>query len=134
MALAPDGRTLIVAESFAARLSAFDVASDGSLGERRTFAEVQGHTPDGICLDTEGAVWLASPLSGAFLRVREGGAVLDRIDAGDGRWAVAVALGGADRRVLACVTAATTLETMPQGKSTAYLELADVAFAGAGWP
>ena len=70
MALTPDGRMLILAESFAARLTAFDVASDGTLGLRREWAQIPGHTPDGICLDAEGAVWLGSPLSGAFLRVQ----------------------------------------------------------------
>ena len=134
MALTPDGRMLILAESFAARLTAFDVASDGTLGLRREWAQIPGHTPDGICLDAEGAVWLGSPLSGAFLRVHEGGAVLDRLDVADGRWAVACVLGGADRCVLCCVTAATTLEGMPQGKSEAFIELADVAVAGAGVP
>lgn len=134
MVLTPDRRTLIVAESFAARLSAFTVAADGSLGERREWAQVTGHTPDGICLDAEGAVWLGSPLSGAFLRVREGGEVLDRIPTEDGRWAVACTLGGPDRRVLCCLTAATTLEGMPQGKSAAFVELADVEVPGAGLP
>lgn len=134
MVLSPDGRTLIVAESFAARLTAFDVSDDGSLDARREWARVTGHTPDGICLDAEGAVWLGSPLSGVFLRVREGGDILDRIDVAEGRWAVACVLGGPGRMTLCCITAATTLEGMPQGKSEAFIELADVAIAGAGLP
>ena len=130
MALTPDGRTLIVAESFAARLSAFPVARDGSLGERRDWATVTGHTPDGICLDATGAVWLGSPLSASFLRVKEGGEVLDRIVTTDGRWAVACALAGADRRSLCCITAATTLEAMPQGKSAGFVEVTQVPVGG----
>jgi sugar lactone lactonase YvrE len=57
--ITPDGRTLIVAETFAHRLSAFDVAADGALSNRRVFAQVDGCFPDGICLDAEGAVWVA---------------------------------------------------------------------------
>lgn len=127
MALTPDGRTLVVAESFAARLSAFDVAPDGSLGPRRDWAVVTGHTPDGICLDSTGAAWLGSPLSGEFLRVRQGGEVLERVRAGEGRWAVACAIGGTDQRTLYLLTATTTLEGMPQGQSTATVEAMEAA-------
>ena len=74
--LTPDGRTLIVAESFAARLTAFDVAADGTLSRRRIWAALEGAVPDGICLDAEGAIWVASPLSKEVLRVREGGEVV----------------------------------------------------------
>jgi len=134
MALSGDGRTLILAESFAERLTAFDVASDGSLSNRREWAAVPGHTPDGICLDAEGAVWAASPLSGAFLRVREGGEILDRIDTTDKRWAVACVLGGPRRQTLYCVTAATTLEGMPRGESQAFIETVEAPAPGAGLP
>jgi len=134
MAITPDGRTLIVAESFANRLSAFDIQPDGSLNNQRIWAETPGHTPDGICLDADGCVWAGSPLSGTFLRVREGGEIVQTIKTTDERWAVACVFAGADRRTLCCVTAATTLETMPQGKSTAYIETADVGTSGAGRP
>jgi len=96
--ITPDGRTLIVAETFAARLSAFDIADDGSLSNRRIWAEIEKTSPDGICLDAEGAVWLASPTSREVIRVREGGEVTQRI-ATPGQ-AVACMLGGADRRTL----------------------------------
>lgn len=131
MAILPDGNTFIVAESFANRLTAFDLADDGSLSNRRIWAELGDHTPDGICADSEGAVWAASPLTGAFVRVREGGEIVDQIDTVDGRWAVACAFVGDDLRTLACITAATTLEDMPQGKSKAFVELADLSVAGA---
>lgn len=126
LVLTPDGGTLLVAEGFAGRVTAFEVATDGSLGARRDWAPLWGHTPDGLCLDDSGAVWVGSPLTGAFLRVGEGGVVLDRIDTADGRWAVACALGGDERRTLCCTTATTTLEGRPLGRSTAYLEFAEV--------
>jgi sugar lactone lactonase YvrE len=133
-ALTPDGRTLILAESFANRLTAFDVAADGSLSSRRLWAALGDHTPDGIALDAGGAVWAASPMTGAFIRVREGGEVLGQIDAGEGRWAVACALGGPDRRTLYCAVAETTLETMPQGKSKGFIRTIEVQTEGAGLP
>src|SRR5690606_16296889 len=85
--LTEDGSTLIVAESGAARLTAFAVSPDGSLSDRRTYAElvpakegVAFAPPDGICLDAEGAVWVADPIGARVFRVREGGEVTDSID------------------------------------------------------
>lgn len=102
--LTPDGRTLIVAESYGQCLTAFDVAADGSLSGRRVWAQLEGKGvgPDGICLDAEGAVWLASPVSREVLRVREGGEVTHRIATPD--QAVACALGGPDLRTLFVLT------------------------------
>jgi sugar lactone lactonase YvrE len=91
--LTPDGATLIVAETYAQRVVAFIRAPDGTLGERRTFADTPGRYPDGICLDDAGAVWVASPYSHEFVRVRDGGEVLDRVEMAGG---VACALGGPD--------------------------------------
>ena len=103
MALTPDGCTLIVAESYGQRLTAFDVAEDGSLQRRRVWAQFGGRTgPDGICLDADGAVWIASPVSREVLRVREGGEVTDRIATTD--QAIACALGGADGCTLYVLT------------------------------
>jgi sugar lactone lactonase YvrE len=100
MVVTPDGKTLIVAETNAFRLTAFDVASDGALSNRRVFAHLpDGVQPDGICLDAEGAVWLANPAGNpAVLRVREGGEVTDTI-ALEGH-AYAVMLGGPEQRHL----------------------------------
>lgn len=91
---APDGKTLIVAETNAFRLTAFDVAVDGSLSNRRVYAALpEGVQPDGICLDAEGAVWIANPAgNSAVLRVREAGEVTDRITLET--HAYAVMLGG----------------------------------------
>src|SRR4051794_8670101 len=83
-----DGRTLIVGESAGTRLTAFDVADDGTLSNRRVWAQIEGGaTPDGICLDDEGAVWLASPFTNDVIRVREGGEVLGRVPVGRGAYA-----------------------------------------------
>lgn len=102
--LTPDGRTLIVAESYGQRLTAFDVAADGTLANRRIWAQLAGKGvgPDGICLDAQGAIWLASPVSREVLRVKEGGEVVERIPT-DGQ-AVACMLGGDDRRTLFVLT------------------------------
>ena len=97
-----DGATLIVAESAANRLSAFQIGFDGSLSGRRVFAELGSVVPDGICLDAEGAVWVADPMAGEVVRVAEGGETLDRRSTGDG--AFACALGGHDGCTLfACI-------------------------------
>jgi sugar lactone lactonase YvrE len=97
MVVTPDNRTLIVAESMAGKLTAFDIAADGSLSNRQTWAEGVG--ADGICLDAEGAVWAQSgPMDTACVRVRQGGQVLDRVDLD--RSPFACMLGGPDGRTL----------------------------------
>lgn len=130
--LTPDGRTLIVAESFAARLTAFDVAPDGTLSRRRTWAALQGAVPDGICLDVEEAIWVASPLSKEVLRVREGGDVLERI--ATATQAIACTLGGADRRTLFVLTAQSFHRDECRAQRTARIEAAEVDVPGAGLP
>ena len=82
MVLTPDSRTMVVAETYGSRLTGFDVAGDGSLTGRRTFARLEGVLPDGICLDAEGAVWVSSARTGEVIRVLDGGAVTDRIPTG----------------------------------------------------
>jgi len=103
MVVTPDGATLIVAESFARRLTAFDVGADGGLSNRRVWAPVTG---DGICIDAEGAVWCSDvgPDDGSVVqRVREGGEVLERIELD--RPCYACMLGGEDGRTLFLVVA-----------------------------
>lgn len=100
--ITPDGRTLIVAESYGARLTGFTIGADGALSERRVWAQLQGAAPDGICLDAQGAVWVASPISREVLRVREGGEVTHRIPT-QGQ-AVACMLGGLQRKTLFVLT------------------------------
>ena len=101
MAITPDGSTLIVAESHANRLSAFDIAPDGELSRRRVWADV-GEAPDGICIDSEGAVWYASVPGRHCARVREGGEVLQTVDADRGCFACM--LGGPDGTTLFVAT------------------------------
>jgi len=80
MAVTPDNQTLIVAESYGSRLTAFDIADDGSLSNRRVWADLDGGVPDGICVDAEGAAWYADVPNKRCVRVREGGEVLQTID------------------------------------------------------
>ncbi len=107
MVISPDNSTLIIAESFAGRLSAFDVAADGSLSNRRTWADGLG--PDGICLDAEGAIWSqagdtrthtgkAEDPEGAVVRVTKGGEITHRVELD--RACFSCALGGRDGRTL----------------------------------
>jgi len=99
-----DGRTLIIAETFASRLTAFDVAADGSLSRRRVYAPLGSLLPDGICLDAEGCVWVTCPGAHQIVRVREGGEIADSIPL-PGRESFACMLGGADGRDLYICTA-----------------------------
>ena len=93
MLVTPDNSTLIVAESYAKRLTAFDIAADGGLSNRRVWADLGDGVPDGICLDAEGAVWYADVPNRRCVRVREGGEVLQTIELDRGCFACA--LGGA---------------------------------------
>jgi sugar lactone lactonase YvrE len=94
----PDNATLIVAESYASKLTAFDITSDGGLTNQRIRADLDGDVPDGICIDADGAVWYGDVPNTRCVRVREGGQVLDTIDLDRGCFACT--LGGADRRTL----------------------------------
>jgi sugar lactone lactonase YvrE len=102
MIIAPDSRTLIISESFAGRLTAFDIDRDGGLSGRRAFAGGLG--PDGICMDVEGVVWVST---GGFsvARVAEGGTVLQRVELAEDRAPFALMPGGPDRRTLFICTA-----------------------------
>ncbi|GAA3543549.1 SMP-30/gluconolactonase/LRE family protein [Kribbella ginsengisoli] len=102
MVITPDGKTLVISESFAGRLTAFDIDADGGLSNRRVFAEGLG--PDGICLDAEGAIWVSTGGS-SVVRVVEGGEVLERIELASERAPFALALGGPDGRTLFVMTA-----------------------------
>lgn len=130
--ITPDGRTLIVAESWAQRLTAFDIESDGSLSNRCVWAEVAESTPDGICLDKENAVWVASPLTGEVLRCCKGGKVTHRVR--PERQAFACMLGGPDRRTLFVCTAGTMNPDEIRAKVSGMIETVQVDVPGAGLP
>lgn len=131
--ITPDAKTLIVGESFAARLTAFDIEADGSLRKRRVWAQLdEGVVPDGMCLDAEGAIWLASPSTGEVLQVREGGKISERIKTETDPFACM--LGGRDRRTLFILTAATHHPKEAKAKASGRIEFVEVDVPGAGLP
>jgi sugar lactone lactonase YvrE len=132
MVITPDGKTLIVGESYAARLTAFDISEDGTLANRRVFAKLAGAVPDGICLDAEGCVWMASPVSNECLRVREGGEIAARVKTES--QSIACMLGGSDRKTLYVLTAETTDPDDSVKKKSARVETVKVDVPGAGLP
>jgi sugar lactone lactonase YvrE len=135
MVVTPDGATLVVAESFARRLTAFDIGADGGLTNRRTWADVTG---DGICLDADGAIWTSEVSTGegsVCLRVAEGGEILDRIELD--RSCYACMLGGDDGRTLFMVLAKwfgpERMEELIAAR-TGRIVTARVDVPHAGWP
>jgi sugar lactone lactonase YvrE len=131
MAIMPDNSTLIVAESYGGVLTAYDIAPDGDLSNRRVWAELDGAAPDGICVDDEGAVWFAEVPGRRCARVREGGEVLQTITSELGCFACM--LGGPDGTTL-FVTAAGWPDAMTPGSRTGQILCAEVSAPHAGWP
>ncbi len=132
MAVTPDNATLIVAESHASRLTAFDIAPDGSLSRRRVWAQMDG-PPDGLCIDETGAVWVADVPNACCWRLAEGGGVLGQVKLDRG--AFACMLGGPDRRTL-FITAARWfgMDRMAEMGGTGQVLSVRAPNAGAGWP
>jgi sugar lactone lactonase YvrE len=131
MVVTPDNATLIVAESYGERLTAFDIAPDGSLSNRRVWADTPGDHPDGICLDAEHAVWYGDVGSSHCVRVREGGKRLQTVALDRGCFACM--LGGTNRRTL-FMTAAAWPDAMSGGTRTGQVLTIEVPVPGAGWP
>jgi sugar lactone lactonase YvrE len=133
MAVTPDNATLIVADSWGRRLTAFDIAADGDLSKGRVWAELGDGAPDGICIDVEGAVWYADVPNRRCVRVREGGEVLDSVQFDRGCFACM--LGGDDGKTL-FVTAAEWrgFEHMFDDARTGQVLTVRAPAAGAGWP
>jgi sugar lactone lactonase YvrE len=133
MAVTADNSTLVVAESFARRLSAFDIAPDGSLSNRRVWADLGSGAPDGICFDAEGAIWYADVPNKRCVRVREGGEVLQSVDVDRGCFACM--LGGDDGRTL-FITAAQWrgFEHMTDGSRSGVVLATRAPAPRAGWP
>ena len=134
MAVTPDNATLIVAESYGNRLTAFDIVADGSLANRRIWAALGGDHPDGICLDVEGAIWYADVAARRCVRVREGGEVLQAVELDRGGFACA--LGGADRRSLFILAAdySDPAALMSGRTRTGQVLVVPAPAAGVGWP
>lgn len=133
MAITPDGRSLVVAETFGRRLSIFDRAADGSLGHRRFFAELPNSSPDGICMDAEGCVWVADVNQHCFVRVRDGGTITHRVETGD-RHAIACQLGGPDGHSLFCLTTGGGMENFGTKHTHSRIEVTQAPAPGAGSP
>ena len=133
MAVTPDNATLIVAESYGRRLTAFDIAADGGLSNRRVWADLGDGVPDGICLDADGAVWCADVPNRRCARVREGGEILQTI-AFD-RGCFACMLGGADKRTLFVLAAEWRgPEKMLSAAKTGRVLTVTAPAPGVGWP
>jgi len=130
--ITPDERTLIVGETWGSRLTAFTIAEDGSLSDRHLWAQLKGAGPDGICLDAEGAIWMASPRSAEVLRVREGGEITHRIPVAT--QALACMLGGPERRTLFILSAPVTTPEEGRAQRRGRIETTEVATPGAGLP
>ena len=139
--ITPDGKTLIVGETYAARLTAFDINQDATLSNRRVWADFtldadEGDIPlpDGMCLDAEGAIWVASPSTAEVIRIREGGVILDRISVETN--AYACMLGGDDLKTLfICTSNASGVD--PESalrEKSGKIETIKVEVAGAGRP
>jgi sugar lactone lactonase YvrE len=131
--ITPDGRTLLVGESWGARISAFDIAADGTLSNHRIWAEIKGATVDGMCLDDDGAIWAACPFTGRCVHVREGGEIVDEVKVTH-PGAFACVLGGPDRRTLFVCTAPTHLPDEARAAHQGRIETVSVPVPGAGIP
>jgi sugar lactone lactonase YvrE len=130
--ITPDGKTLIVGESFGQRLTAFDMVADGALKNRRVWAELGKSVPDGICLDAENAIWVACPTASEVIRVKQGGEVTERIKVETD--AFACMLGGPDGRTLFVATAANSDPEKCRADRTGRIEMTQVEVPRAGLP
>lgn len=128
--ITPDGKTLIVGETFGRKLTAFDIATDGDLSNPRTWADLpDGAVPDGICLDTGGGIWSASPTSNECIRQVEGGEITHRIPLERG--AFACMIGDGDLYVL---TSSSSVPAECMTRRDARVEVYEAPYPAAGWP
>jgi sugar lactone lactonase YvrE len=130
--ITPDGKTLIIGETLGAALTAFDIAADGTLSNRRVWASTAPRVPDGIALDAAGAIWIANPIAPECVRIAEGGEVLEVIDTGQPCYACM--LGGDDGRTLFMLTAKSSDAHEAARAPTGKLLIATVEHPRAGWP
>jgi sugar lactone lactonase YvrE len=129
--ITPDGKTLIVGETMSGVLTAFDIGANGDLSNRRIWAPLAPAIPDGICLDADGAVWVANPTAPQCLRVAGGGQVLEVIETGQPCYACM--LGGDDGTTLFMLTAA-PLDGGGHGGPSGKILVANVGSPRAGRP
>ncbi len=127
-----DGQTLIVAETMGRRLTAFDIEPDGELTHRRVWAQFEDLLPDGIALDAEGAVWVASPVSHGCFRVLEGGEITHRVEVE--RQAYACMLGGPERKHLFVCTSGDSVPDYCRRERDGRIEVVEVDVPGSGLP
>lgn len=136
--ITPDGKTLILGETFSSCLTAFDINSDATLSNRRVWADLssieEGYVPvpDGICLDAEGAIWVASPSTNDVIRIEEGGSLLDKVEVEIG--AFACMLGGEMGNTLFISTAKDSKEEICLKEKSARIETIEVSIPRAGLP
>ena len=133
MAITPDQSTLIIADSYNKKLTAFDIADEGGLSTQRVWAELGEGTPDGICMDAEGSVWYADVPNKRCVRVREGGEVLQTIELDRGCFACM--LGGEDGKTLFMMAAQWHgMENMVGAPRTGQVLTAQAPAPHVGWP
>ena len=130
--ITPDGKTLIVAETLAMRLTAFDIAADGSLSNRRLWAPVGMRAPDGICLDADGHVWIANAIAPECVLFAPGGEVIAAVETDQPCFACM--LGGPDRRTLYMLTAPTSVADLASASRQGRVMAVQVGTPGAGLP
>jgi len=130
--ITPDDQTLIVAETWGNCLTAFDIESDGALKNRRIWAKLENVYPDGICIDAEGAIWVAAPYPGEVLRVQEGGNITHRLNVTTKPYACM--LGGHDRRTLFVCTAGASNPDEVRANPNGKIEIIEVEIPGTGLP
>jgi sugar lactone lactonase YvrE len=128
--ISDDGRSLIVGETMGQRLTAFDIEADGSLSNRRVWAQLEGILPDGIALDAEGAIWVASPISHGCFRVLEGGELSHKVEVD--HQAFACMLGGPERRDLFICTASSSRPDDCAKRRDGRIEVVRVDVPGSG--
>lgn len=134
LAISPTGDRLYVGQSASSEVLEFTITAAGELVERRVFGRLpEAAFSDGICLDSEGALWIASPTTREFLRMQRGGRIIHRVSTGD-RHAIACVLGGRDRRTLYCATSATLSLARARQECLGRIEAIEVDVPGAGFP
>jgi sugar lactone lactonase YvrE len=130
--ITPDGTTLIVGESFGAGYEAFTIADDGTLTDRRRWADVPGAAPDGCTLDADGCIWFADAFGAKLIRVGEGGEVAATVELPMNVFACA--LGGEDGRTLFALCAPSSDPDDVRGKAAGAIYTIPVDVPHAGWP